>query len=120
MEIRLYASRKKLVNRINMLRGAQVDLSSIETNFAFEWLRASCTAQPPENKSLTWFVGANHLYMAYANAAMRADKVPISFFELWEVLNLAVPGVKAGKIQCRLPVYFGLRYISQGVQETGI
>lgn len=97
-----------------------MDLSSTEYEFAFAWLQKNLIPQPPDSKSLTWFVGANHLYMAYANAAMRADAVPISFFEVWEMLNMVMPAVKAGKLMGKLPVYFRLRYIPTGIPEFGL
>lgn len=94
-----------------------MDLSSTDSEFCFNWLRQNLLVQPVGDEALTWYVTAELLFMDYANAAFKANAVPVSNEEFWTALRLAVPVVQCGKLQARVPVFYGVRYIVDGIPK---
>lgn len=71
-----------------------IDLSSIENEFAYNWIAANMLAAPPDEKSLTWFVARDFLYEYFREAAYnaRAKITPQPNFE--GVLLIAFPRLR--------------------------
>lgn len=89
-----------------------MDLTCENAEFTAAWINKNCTPQPEENDALTWFVTANTLYRDYVRAAQGRNKPLVDFNAFWAILQLAIPGVKAGRAGGIIPVFYGLRYLS--------
>ena len=93
-----------------------MDLSSEDHQFAADWLQDHCRAQPPDDTSLVWYVTASTLYTGVVNAAYAANRRPISFNDLWGVLQIIFPNVRPTKLH-QVPVYSGLQYHPNGLNS---
>lgn len=93
-----------------------MDLSSIESNFAREYLVTHCELQPHDDKSLTWYVTASALYSNYVNACYENNIAPLRFEQLWSVIRLTLPSVSATKLY-GYGIYRGLRLFVRGMPD---
>ena len=116
-----------------MMRRVDMDLSSIDSEFCYQWLRGS-THAVTDKTVLTAFVGCNFLWSEYANAAMAAEHRPIAYVPFEVLVKLAHPHVEkkswthdVAPKYWRDPVmrrpdmiFTGLRYLKDGVQLFGL
>ncbi len=115
------------------MRSATLDLSSIDSQFCYEWLRQNLTATTDKNL-LTWFVGCNFLWTEYANATMAAERRPIAYEPFEAVLKIAFPATekknwwhdvapkywKDPTTRRSDMIFTGIRYLKDGVPVFGL
>lgn len=115
------------------MHSAAIDLSSIDAQFCYRWLRENLTATS-DKTLLTWFVGCNFLWVEYAEAARRKAVRPLAYEPFEAVLKIAFPlterkswmhdvAPKYWKDPTRRQsdmIFTGVRYLKDGVPVFGL
>ena len=95
-----------------------MDLSSINHEFAYVWIRDHLGEPPPNAKNrITWYVRASVLFEEYVAAAYRAGRATVNFQTFGEILKIAFPESEK-KLLHGVPVFDGLRFFPHGT-KTG-
>lgn len=85
-----------------------MDLTTEEADFCARWLSAQLEGQPENDSSLTWYVPASTLYVAYARAASIRRVRVFDMAEFYSAMRLLFSRVTSGR-RGKEPFFYGVR-----------